>query len=84
MNDGAWINYLKAVPAINSNCDVYNELDYVIGDSEISKVIFFHFGDESIKWVAMPVPALDHRTPKDCMSTEQGKVELKNMLMKMH
>lgn len=47
------------------------------GHLDIAKVISYHLGDHSLKWMTSKVPALGDLTPLDCVNNDNLRDRLK-------
>ena len=67
-----------------STCQFQNELLLAVNnDKEIAAVIYGSVWQNSLQWIDEPMPALNNRTPRQCIETEDGRKRLKTMLMRM-
>lgn len=61
-----------------------DELLKLVGSIELARPIAFHCGSYFVEWLNKKIPALDHITPIECLSSESGIKRLKSCLMRMH
>lgn len=83
MNQSQWESYVDVMPDIDSGNPTIKHLISIVGREDLVKVIYFHFGTTAIDWLDKSVPALDDKTPKECLQTEAGIEFLKETLMKI-
>ena len=51
--------------------------------TDIAKVVYARFEEESLKWIHRKVPALDHLSPLACLETPELIKRLKEALCRM-
>lgn len=83
MDKAHWDNYVKAIPAADEKEDCVRRLLSIVGDRNLTNVIYFHLGSSAVDWMGNAIPALENKKPRDCLTTETDLDSLKNMLMRM-
>lgn len=67
----SWIKYSSMFDDDWTNSDVQLKLlEMCNGQLDIAKVIFYHLGKSSLKWMNSNVPALDNLSPLECLNDE--------------
>ncbi|SHO59245.1 antitoxin Xre/MbcA/ParS toxin-binding domain-containing protein [Vibrio quintilis] len=84
MNNEHWENYSDLFLDEFDDTEEHRVLEKIVGDKKIAAVIKFHLGSDSQNWLDRRVDALDGLTPRECLSTESGKVKLQEVLMRFH
>ena len=79
--EDSWIKYsnLFGEDWTNSNFQL-KLLEKCNGKLDIAKVIFYHLGENSLKWMDSNVPALEDLTPLECLNDEKLINRLKECL----
>ncbi len=66
-----------------SMCDFKNALLDATGDPQIAWVIFGRCENQSLEWLSKPVSAFDGKTPASLLESEDGREQLRALLMQM-
>ncbi|BBM02233.1 MbcA/ParS/Xre antitoxin family protein [Microbulbifer sp. GL-2] len=80
----AWANYAGLFLDEFDDTKENRELIDYVGDKEIAAVIKYHFRATYKNWLTSKVDALDGKTPSECLKSERGRSQLKEILMRMH
>ena len=83
LGDQAFTKYSDSFAAEWKSFPNKEELLKVVGSIELARPIAFHCGLHFAEWLHKKIPALDHITPMECLSSPSGIRRLKSCLMRM-
>lgn len=84
MNNDHWESYASLFLEEFDDTEENRALVSIVGDDKLAAVIKFHLGGDCINWLDRKVDALGGLTPRQCLNTESGKMQLKEVLMRFH
>ena len=68
-----------------AKCACQSELLHEVGgDLDLAIALHFHHGANALGWLDQTVPALEGRTPRECLKFRAGRHRLKECLLRMH
>lgn len=80
--DARWEAFASMFEGEGKKCEAQSELFERV-DEPTANVICAAFGTHALEWLRKPVPALDGKTPEECLQTPEGRRRLRTMLMRM-
>jgi hypothetical protein len=82
--DTAWSNFVSVFDVDWPTCRFQESLiENLCGQTDIAKVVFALTGDEAVRWIHTPAPALDGLSAADCVASPRLVRRLRSMLMRM-
>ena len=82
--DAVWENLASLYMERWKECSFKSELlNAVSGDQKLAATIYGALGNSAMKWLDKSVPALDGRTPRSCLATQDGELSLRECLIRM-
>jgi len=81
--DEAWHCFARLFVEEEQDLDARKQVQEIVQDEELAAVIVGLVRHRPLKWLEGEVPALDGRSPRECLEDEAGRRRLKTMLMRM-
>jgi hypothetical protein len=82
--DRAWEAFAQATCPEWVSCGVQEELVATLaGDRALASAVHWRLQGSALDWLDKPIPALQGARPRDCLTTTQGILALRTLLMRM-
>jgi hypothetical protein len=82
--DAAWSNYVGVMSEAWPACGFQQSLLAELGGlTDIAQVVYALVGDDALRWIHSPAPALDGLSPLECLANADLARRLRSMLMRM-
>ncbi|WKT59702.1 MbcA/ParS/Xre antitoxin family protein [Microbulbifer thermotolerans] len=78
-----WEDYANIFLDDFEDSEENKELENIVGDKKIAAAIKFHIGSHYKEWLHSNIDALNGKKPVECIESEEGIKQLKEMLMKI-
>jgi len=81
--DEAWQRFARLFLEQEQDIEARKQVQEIVQDVELAAVIVGLVRHRPLQWLEGEVPALDGRSPRECLEDEAGRRRLKTMLMRM-